>query len=80
MKGFSSRREQLMTLSRKNIEALRQAAAEVREFHEFYPVAGVEIKADKNALTYLSADEVEEILDIETMFAQFEQFYSQSHY
>lgn len=75
IRDFRNRYDSLMETSKQKIGVLRQAACEVREFHEFYPDSNENNEGDKNSLVYLTDVEVEEILEIETMLIRFENFY-----
>lgn len=63
-----------MGSARQKIDALRKAADEVRQFHEFYP--NEDSKNEKNSLVFLTETEVQEILEVEDMLIRFETFYN----
>lgn len=77
IKEFRRRRDQLTETARFQMEALRKAGDEVRQFHEFYPnKKGINGNHDANAVIYLTETEVQEILEVEKMLIRFESFYA----
>ncbi len=74
IKDYQYRLDDLRERSKQKIDALKKAAAEVREFHEFYPDQNSS-NGDHNSFVYLTETEVQEILEVEDMLMRFETFY-----